>query len=101
MSKKFIIGASIALALILGGGAGFYFWNQASADTVATKDFCNGAKGSAYALCVKNVATLRAEMAKRDEARFRQTLRNMDRLRNFDGTVTIAPTVSTSPSIVK
>jgi hypothetical protein len=88
MSKKFIIGSSIALALILGGGAGFYFWNQASADTAVTKDFCNGTKGTAYTLCVKNAGVLRAELAKRDSTRFKQTLRNMDALRNFNGTTT-------------
>jgi hypothetical protein len=96
MSRKFIIGSSIALAIILIWGISFYFLNQASADTAVTKDFCNGAKGAAYTLCVKNAGVLRTEMAKRDSARFKQTLRNMDNLRNF---VPSAATVSTSPAL--
>lgn len=93
MSKKFIIGASIALAVILIGGVIFYFLNQASADMVATKDFCNGTKGAANTLCVKNAGVLRAEMAKRDTSRFKQTLKNMDALRNF-----VPPVASPSPT---
>lgn len=94
MNKKFTIGAIIAFVVILGGGVSLYSMNQASADTVVTKDFCNGTKGAAYTLCVKNADILRAEMAKRDSKRFKQSLKNMDNLRNFTPTVT----VSTSPS---
>lgn len=103
MSKKFIIGASIALVLILGVGAGFYFWNQASAD-VASKDFCNGTTGTGWKNCAANAVVLRSEMARVDASRFKKTLLNADKLRNFVPgvtTKTITPTCSVpvTPSV--
>ena len=82
MSKKFIIGASIALALILGGGIGYYFWNQASADAAAS-DWCAGLTGGAWKNCVANVAVLKKEMSRVSSSRFQKTLRNADALRGF------------------
>lgn len=95
MSKKFIIGASIALALILGGGLGYYFWNQASADVV-TKDFCTGTTGNGWKNCVANAVILRGELATRDSTKFARALKNADTLRNYvpGKNVVISPTAS-------
>jgi len=99
MSKKFIIGASIALVLILGGGVAYYFWNQASADVV-TRDFCNGVTGRGWKNCVANAVVLRNELGSRDATKFKRALSNADTLRNYvPGKGTISPSISPSKSV--
>jgi len=95
MSKKFIVGAIIALVLILGGGAGYYVYNRASADAY-TKDFCNGIQGQTWRNCVQNMANWKAYMQRVDSARFKQMVNNADKLRNFKPNATAGTGIDTT-----
>jgi len=92
MNKKFIIGAIIALVLILGGGVGYYYYNQASADAY-TKDFCNGIQGQTWRNCVQNMASWKAYMQKVDNTRFKQMVNTADKNRKVTA---VAPVVKTT-----
>lgn len=73
MNKKFLIGSIIAVVLIVGGGVGYYFYNQTSAD-VFTQSYCSGLTGNSWKNCSQNMATWRKYITTHSNTQFARAL---------------------------
>ena len=94
MNKKFLIGAIIAVVLIVGGGIGYYFYSQASADAYA-QSACAGITGNAYKNCTTNMIAFKKFMQRHSTSQFNKVLSYLDTQANPSGKVTPSPAKST------